>query len=266
MFRFEILGSSSSGNCAFLEIESGKYLIDAGFTGKRICEMLENINESIDNIDGIFLTHEHQDHAQGLRGLARKKKNLTVFATEGTAREVHLKYGSAIDWRIFCSGDKFVERSLEIEAFRIPHDASDPVGFRFDWGEPSLFSPQTSLAWVTDLGHVPQLVKEKIRTAHILAFESNYDPSLLEEDQTRPWHVKQRAMSRHGHLSNQAALDALLSIEKPHWQEIHLVHLSQRCNSISHIEKVFQKQTLNLSKGLFIFNPTASRAEALSIS
>lgn len=227
--------------------------------------MLEEIGESIDKIDGIFLTHEHQDHAQGIRGLARKKK-LTVYATRGTAREVHQKYSANLDWQIFRSDDIFQIGKLQINPFSIPHDASDPVGFLFDWGEPSLFSQQTRLAWVTDLGHVPQLVKQKIRTAHILVFESNYEPALLEADTLRPWHVKQRAMSRHGHLSNQAALEALLSIEDPLWQEVHLAHLSQRCNSIDSVTKLFANQFLNLSRGLFIFNPSDGVSQSVPLS
>ena len=81
-----------------------------------------------------------------------------------------------------------------------PHDAYDPVGFYFEWGKDDLFDPPSSLAWVTDLGFVPTLVKERIRQASILVIEANHCTEMLEPDEKRPWSLKQRIRGRHGHL------------------------------------------------------------------
>ena len=87
---FKILGSSSSGNCALLRTGQTRVLIDAGFSGKRIGAMLEAVDERIEAIDAVFLTHEHSDHAQGIRGLARFA-DLPIFANRDTADAVQAK-------------------------------------------------------------------------------------------------------------------------------------------------------------------------------
>ena len=83
--RFKILGSSSSGNAALLITDNCKVLIDAGFSARRLGEMLEDCGESIDAIDAVFLTHEHGDHASGIRGLSRLPQ-LKIFANR---REIY---------------------------------------------------------------------------------------------------------------------------------------------------------------------------------
>lgn len=152
---FHILGSSSSGNCALLRTENSKILIDAGFSGKRICEMLGTIDETIDTLDAVFLTHEHSDHAQGIRGLS-KRQDLPVFANRDTADAVQAKLTKTVNWQVFQTGTEFSFRDLQIRSFALPHDAYDPVGYCFQWGtEGDLFQQPQSLAWVTDLGYVP---------------------------------------------------------------------------------------------------------------
>jgi phosphoribosyl 1,2-cyclic phosphodiesterase len=110
-------------------------------------------------------------------------------------------------------GTDFTFRDLKVRSFALPHDAYDPVGFTFNWGEDGdLFTPARSLAWVTDLGYVPEHVKEHIRHVHTLVIEANYDEELLERDERRPWSIKQRIRGRHGHLSNNAAFDLVTEL------------------------------------------------------
>ncbi|TVR45998.1 MAG: hypothetical protein EA425_17550, partial [Puniceicoccaceae bacterium] len=94
-------------------------------------------------------------------------------------------------------------------------------------------------AWVTDLGHAPALVAERIRDVDTLVIEANHDPGLLRADRKRPWAVKQRITGRHGHLSNEAARDFLLGIGRPRWRRVFLGHLSRDCNSTGHVEQAF---------------------------
>ncbi|MGB0409068.1 MAG: MBL fold metallo-hydrolase [Opitutales bacterium] len=239
--NFRILGSSSSGNCALLQTTHSKVLLDAGFSARRITRMLEEIGESMDEIDAVFLTHEHSDHAQGLRGLA-KRVDLPVFANRDTADAVQAKYCSKrVNWQHFQTGTSFRFRDLEVGTFRLPHDACDPVGFRFSWGEEGdLFAKPGSLAWVTDLGYVPGNVREQIRNVETLVIEANYDEALLEQDERRPASIKQRIRGRHGHLSNSSTLEVLSEIlEDSCLKKIYLAHLSKDCNAVSLVQERF---------------------------
>lgn len=236
--RFQILGSNSSGNCALLVTDTTRILIDAGFSARRICQMLEAHGESIQNIDGVFITHEHNDHATGLKGLS-KFEHLQFFANRDTARAIQKKLQRRPKWNVFETGATFQFRDLQVASFSVPHDAYDPVGFVFSWGYGDLFSPRRSLAWVTDLGYVPQLVRQHIQAVDILVVESNYDEEMLDRDPKRPWSVKQRIKGRHGHLSNDDALSLLLEMEDSRWQEVFLVHLSRDCNDVSRVKQKF---------------------------
>jgi phosphoribosyl 1,2-cyclic phosphodiesterase len=237
---FQILGSSSSGNCSLLRTENSAILIDAGFSGKRIEQMLADIGESIDTIDAVFLTHEHSDHAQGIRGLS-KRADLPVFANRDTAEAIQSKLSKKVNWNLFQTGTTFKFRDIEIGSFTVPHDAYDPVGFTFHWGtEGDMISPRRSLAWITDLGYVPEYIKEYLKSVQILVLEANYDEGLLEDDLKRPWSIKQRIRGRHGHLSNNACYEALKNLnEHSNVQEVYLAHLSRDCNSVEQVQKKF---------------------------
>jgi phosphoribosyl 1,2-cyclic phosphodiesterase len=213
-------------------------LVDAGFSRKKIAGMLEEAGESIDSIDAVFITHEHGDHCSGLNGLCRRP-GLKVFANRGTAEAVQRNLKHRPDWQIFETGTQFTFRDLEVESFSVPHDATEPVGFVFSNGHGDLFSPRRSLAWVTDLGYAPELIRQRIRAVDVLVLEANHDRALLQSDTKRPWSVKQRITGRHGHLSNQAARDLMASIETPAWRHVFLAHLSRDCNSIEAVRTTF---------------------------
>ena len=246
--EFQILGSSSGGNCALLQTGHTKVLVDVGFSAKRIACLLEAVGESLDTIDAVFLTHEHCDHAQGIRGLARRA-DLPVFANRDTADAVQAKATKPINWKVFQTGTDFTFRDLKVRSFALPHDAYDPVGFTFNWGEDGdLFTPARSLAWVTDLGYVPEHVKEHIRHVHTLVIEANYDEELLERDERRPWSIKQRIRGRHGHLSNNAAFDLVTELSKKSiLEKVYLAHLSKDCNNAHIVRDRFASLGRSLS-------------------
>ena len=236
--RFHILGSSSAGNCALLETEESRILIDAGFSGRRTEAMLKEIGVAPEELDGIFLTHEHNDHSAGVRGLSRFK-DIPFFANRDTAEGLQGKLQRKVSWKVFDTGRPFVFRDLVILPVAVPHDAYDPVCFLFSWGHGDLFSPYRKLAWVNDLGHVPPAVMPVLAEADTLVIEANYDEEMLERDAQRPFSLKQRIRSRHGHLSNRATLEALQRVERPRWKNLYFSHLSRDCNAVHLVEDTF---------------------------
>lgn len=234
--RFCILGSGSSGNCALLQTEQTRVLVDAGFSARKTNQLLGAIGESLEAIDGIFITHEHGDHASAISGLA-KFPRIKVFANAATARAIQADMTFRADWQLFETGTHFKFRDLDVVSFSVPHDAQEPVGFVFSHGAGDLLSPCRRLAWVTDLGYVPQHIREHIKDVDVVALEANHCPELLKADSKRPWSVKQRISGRHGHLSNESAREFLAAVASPRWRRVYLTHLSRDCNTPESVER-----------------------------
>jgi phosphoribosyl 1,2-cyclic phosphodiesterase len=151
------------------------------------------------------------------------KNPVPVFTNPLTAD--HLRRGGlAAEWRLFQTGAAFELGELRIRPFPVPHDAADPVGFVVSCGE-------SSLAVLTDLGYATRQITHAIQGANAIVIEANHDEALLQNDQKRPWSVKQRILSRHGHLSNQAAAKLLAEAATENLRHILLAHLSEDCNS-----------------------------------
>jgi len=245
--RFCILGSGSSGNSALLQTGGARVLVDAGFSLRKLVALLAAAGESLDRVDAIFLTHEHGDHAAGIEGL-KKFPHIRVFANAATARAVQAGLTHRPDWQIFETGTRFNFRDLEVESFTVPHDAQEPVGFRFTSGsEGDLFAPRRSLAFLTDLGHAPRHIHEHIRECEVIVVEANHCPELLKADGRRPWATKQRIAGRHGHLSNDGARELLAAVASPRWRRVYLTHLSRDCNSPAAVERALAGVRLALS-------------------
>lgn len=254
--RFSILGSGSTGNCALLQTGETRVLVDAGFSARRLAGLLAAAGESLDRIDAVFLTHEHGDHAAGISGLVRHP-HLKLFANHDTARAVQAGLKHRPDWQFFETGARFRFRDLEVESFSVPHDAQDPVGFVFRHGNGDLLAPERRLAWLTDLGHAPQHVRERIREADVLVVEANHCPRMLQSDSKRPWSVKQRISGRHGHLSNEGVRDLLATIASPRWRHVFLAHLSRDCNTPAAVESACGAVLAALHCGFSIVAPGA---------
>ena len=220
--RITILGSGSAGNCAFLETPRLRLLIDAGFSGKQIIARLAAIGRKIEEVNAVLLTHEHTDHTQGLPVLC-KRFEIPVYANRLTAEAVQEEVPELKTWRIFQTGHAFELGDVMVESFTVPHDAHDPVGFllRHECG---------NIGVLTDLGHCTRLVIERVKPSNVLMLETNHDERLLQDDTVRPWSVKQRILSRFGHLSNAAAAEAAVQIAHAGLRHIFLGHLSRDCN------------------------------------
>lgn len=237
-YRFQILGSSSGGNSALLETPGGRILVDAGFSGRRTEAILEQAGLGAEDIQAVFLTHDHHDHACGVRGLSRYG-HLEFYANLDTAGAIRRKLNRPVNWKIFQSGQAFRYGDLEVWPLPIPHDAYDPVGFLFRWGGDDLFNPAGSLAWINDLGHVPRALMHRLREVDTLVIEANHDEAMLDKDSRRPPSVKQRIRGRHGHLSNHELWQVLQESESPRWRNLCLSHLSRDCNDPHMVADLF---------------------------
>lgn len=220
--QFTVLGSGSAGNCAYLETDHARLLIDAGLSARQIRQRLAGIGRTPENLTGILITHEHGDHTQGLAVLCAKL-SIPVFCNRFTQEAILSQLAAPLNWNLFATGARFDIGDIIVDTFSVPHDAQDPVGFL-------LRTPRGSLGFVTDLGHVTKLVVERVKAANVLVLETNHDVQMLQNDSRRPWSLKQRILSRHGHLSNESAAAAAEQIVTGELKQLYLCHLSRDCN------------------------------------
>ena len=223
--RFTILGSGSTGNCAYVETAKARLLIDAGFSAKQIGLRLSQIGADPAKLTGVLLTHEHTDHTNGLGNLSKKLKfPLPIYCNRLTKEAVEQQFENQLEFKVFTTGASFEIGDIVIETFSVPHDAYDPVGFLLQING-------LRLGFLTDLGHATKLVVERVRRANVLVLETNHDLKMLQDDTRRPWSIKQRILSRHGHLSNEAAANVLEEIISPELRHLYLGHRSRDCNT-----------------------------------
>ena len=227
--RVTILSSGSSGNCTLLETEGTRLLVDAGLGKKETLRRLATVERLVDRLDGIVISHEHGDHIGGLAQVLGQWRT-TVYLTEATHSEVKRILPESSHKRLnhvehIRAGYRFTVGDIEVSPFSIPHDAIDPLGFTFR-------ANGTKVAIVTDLGYLPELVKFHLREADCLMLESNHDLEMLKVG-PYPWHIKQRVMSRTGHLSNHTVSEFLADSEgfDAHARYVVLAHLSENNNN-----------------------------------
>lgn len=222
MIQMAVLGSGSAGNATLIQCGDTRILVDAGLSAKQLVLRLEMLGVSPDELDAILITHEHSDHARGIDVFLRKR-SIPVYANAFTREALEYKMKSEIAWKIFRGSQHFELGELKVQAFSIPHDAADPVGF-------VIHGQGVKLSMLSDVGHVTKLMRESLRGSHAIYIEANYDEALLERDTKRPWATKQRIQSRHGHLSNTQTADFLQEIACKNLSNIMLCHLSSDCN------------------------------------
>lgn len=221
--KFCSLSSGSSGNCQYIETKETKILIDAGFSGKKIEELLGEINVNPKDLDAILVTHEHIDHSKGV-GILSRRHNIPVYANAKTweSMEKIIKTVKIENTKVFKTNKNIHIKDVLIHPFNLSHDALEPVGY-------IVFSGKKKLSFITDTGWVNEGVKKKISNSHLYFMESNHDVKMLMEG-GYPWSLKKRIISPHGHLSNDDAGSILSEILRGENEIVLLAHLSKDNN------------------------------------
>ena len=215
-----VLGSGSSGNSTFIEHGSTRFLIDAGLRAKELVERLSRIQVDPATLDAIFISHEHHDHIGGAGPLARKFKipiyispralNHTSSALQHLA---HVPIAADLPMQL---------GSITVTPFSTPHDSVDPLGF-------ALRAGSCRVCILSDIGFLPESVRNRLRNCDLLVIESNHDLEMLRTG-PYPWSLKQRVMSNYGHLSNEALAYFLNEHVDGLQRKIMLTHLSRQNN------------------------------------
>ncbi len=220
-----MLGSGSAGNSALVATDYCKILVDGGLSARQLVLRLAQCGVTPEQLDGVLLTHEHGDHVCGLEVLCRKF-DVPIYCNALTAEAIRCDglFERHRNWRIFRTGSAFSIYDVTVQTFPVPHDAVDPLGFVFHAGS-------GGLGFITDLGYPTKMLIERLRQVQTLVIETNHDEKLLQNDPHRPWPVKQRIQSRHGHLSNTAATGVIEELLGGKIERVVLGHLSRDCNT-----------------------------------
>jgi phosphoribosyl 1,2-cyclic phosphodiesterase len=234
-----VLGSGSKGNCTVLSTSGTQILIDAGFSCRETCRRMCEAGLDPLDTDAIIISHEHTDHVAGVPVLARRL-DVPVYITGAThaawKRTLHPKNrnngacsvgsedcdGHLEKLEFFEAGRRLTVGDIEVMPFTIPHDAADPVGFTF-------VAEGVKLGMATDLGYLSANVVEHVRGCDLLMIESNHDLEMLRTG-PYPWSVKQRVLSRVGHLSNDDLAEFFCNDYDGRAAHLILAHLSEANN------------------------------------
>jgi len=242
-----VLASGSRGNTAIVESSATRILVDAGISCRETFKRIKAAGAERESISAILVTHEHTDHVYGLLVLA-KKLNVPVFMTGATHQAWSKSLRDALAEKpelpkveFFSAGRIFQIGDISITPFTIPHDAADPVGFTFR-------AEGMKVGIATDLGYMPPSICDHLRGCDVLMIESNHDLEMLRVG-PYPWSVKQRVMSRVGHLSNSALAQFLRNGYDGNASYIVLAHLSEH-NNHPEIARRAAEEALGPSPGL----------------
>lgn len=251
------IASGSSGNCIYVGSDTTHLLVDVGISGKRTEAGLKELGLKMEDIDGIFITHEHSDHIAGLGVLARKY-GTPLYATKGTIQAIQKTTTlGRIPEELFHpvrADEKIIIKDMVCNPMKISHDAAEPVAYRLQHGK-------QRVGIVTDLGTYNEYTVESLRGMDALLLEANHDIKMLQVG-PYPYHLKQRILGDRGHLSNERAGQLLCSLIHDNLKAVMLGHLSKE-NNLPELayEAVRVEVTMEQGKNLEFPMYVASRNE-----
>jgi phosphoribosyl 1,2-cyclic phosphodiesterase len=222
--RFASLGSGSSGNCLVVEQAATRLLLDCGFGVNELVKRLQRLDLEAAQINGILVTHEHDDHAKGAFKFAAKY-NIPVWLTHGSFKmcERYIPEKAELTINIIDSHTSFQIQDIAVTPYPVPHDAREPTQFTFTDG-------RHKLGVLTDAGASTPHIERVLSACDALVLECNHDLSMLENG-PYAWSLKKRVSSRLGHLDNQTAAALLAKLDNSKLKHIIAAHLSAKNNT-----------------------------------
>jgi|WetSurMetagenome_2_1015567.scaffolds.fasta_scaffold26802_2 phosphoribosyl 1,2-cyclic phosphodiesterase len=252
---FTILGSGSSGNTTLVSDGSSHILVDVGLSGRETARRLRECKVEPEEITAIVVSHEHGDHCRGVAPFA-KDLDIPVFMTEEVFRSSEMKLNPA-KHRPIAAGDQFDIHGIGFTSFSVPHDSVEPLGFVIE-------KDGVKLGIVLDLGYLSNLVLERLKGCDGIIMESNHDVQMLKVG-PYPWSLKQRVMSRRGHLSNESVAQFLANDFDGKATHVVLAHLSKQ-NNLPELALLTAQRALESRSGLIVSQTRLELAHADQIS
>jgi phosphoribosyl 1,2-cyclic phosphodiesterase len=235
-FTVHSLGSGSSGNSMLVQAGGTRVLLDAGITVLQLQKRLSKFRLSLPDLNAVFLTHEHGDHAQSAY-LLSKRFGVPVIANPATLT-VLSRESAPPSWRTMDTGESVAIGDILVESFSISHDAVDPVGY-------NVYHRNWKVSFVTDMGVAGKEIVRKIENANLAIIEANHDVDRLIAG-PYPEFLKRRILCEKGHLSNKAAAELILDwaggSRRP--ASVWLAHLS-RTNNTPRMARKYVQQRLS---------------------
>ncbi|MDB4299573.1 MBL fold metallo-hydrolase [bacterium] len=219
--QFASLGSGSKGNATLVAAGDTVVMVDCGFGRRETEYRLQRRGLAPTDIDAILVTHEHGDHASGVAALS-KAHNIPVYITHGTLASG--KVDGARKVVKINAGEDFLIGDIQVRAIPVPHDAREPVQFRF-------FYDDMSLGILTDLGSITPHVIEAFAACTGLLLEFNHDTDLLHAG-PYPAMLKRRVGGDYGHLNNRQAIEFLMATDTSRLRALVAGHISEQNNSV----------------------------------
>ena len=230
------LSSGSSGNCYLVREGGHLVVLDAGVAAARVEREIVGLGFAPSQVAAVVVSHEHADHWSSALALARRFA-APLLCSRGTWREAGPR-SRDVEHAPLVPGLPVAIGSLSVEAFPLPHDAQEPVGF-------VLRSPGAVVCVATDMGTVTEEVLERARQADLVIVEANHDLRMLV-DGPYPAHLKARILGERGHISNEAAAQSIAGMVTGRPRQFWLAHLSQVNNSprlaLSSVEAVLRRE------------------------
>ncbi|HZV61100.1 MAG TPA: MBL fold metallo-hydrolase [Methylophilaceae bacterium] len=235
--RFASLGSGSSGNSLLVEASATRILLDCGFGLREVVQRILRLGLQPEQISGILVTHEHDDHAGGVFRLANKYR-IPVWLTHGTFTMSQRYLPSQCEFRvnIIDSHEAFNVGDLHVQPFPVPHDAREPVQYVLSDG-------QRRLGVLTDTGTSTPYIESMLNRCDGLVLECNHDLEMLMSG-PYSWPLKKRVSSRLGHLDNQTSAGLLSRLDNSRLKHLLAAHLSEQ-NNFPHLVKTALSTVLN---------------------
>jgi phosphoribosyl 1,2-cyclic phosphodiesterase len=253
--NFTLLGSGSSGNATLVSDGTTHILVDAGLSGRETARRLRECGLAPESISAIVVSHEHGDHCRGV-GPFVKDLDIPVFMTAGALGDSGVNLNTR-KHRNISPGECFEVYGISFTCFSVPHDAVDPLGFVIE-------KDGIKIGIALDLGYLSNLVLERLKGCDGIVLESNHDVRMLKVG-PYPWALKQRVMSRRGHLSNDSVAHYLANDFDGKAADVVLAHLSKK-NNLPELALLSAQKALEERSGLRIRQTSLELAQADQIS